>query len=505
MRMLEARPLKFYFAIMKTIKTALFCLALAAAVLASAGLAAARDGSPLDLARQLNEAFIQVADEASASVVVIQVTGKTSDGDSDESSSFWNSLPPEFRRYFEEHGGRRRNAPHKFHGEGSGIVVSPDGYILTNNHVVENADKIIVRFKDGREFTAAVKGTDPESDVALLKIPATGLTPAKLGDSDATRVGEFVLAVGAPFTLSYSVTFGHVSAKGRSFEKELGDVYADQDFIQTDASINPGNSGGPLVNLYGQVIAINTMIEGMNTGIGFAIPINLAKRVMAHLIDEGKYTRSWLGIRIDDLRDDSDYRNLRSRLAPDVHDGVVVVSIGPHTPAAKSDLQAGDVITAVDDKPVTTSRQLKDEIAAKPPGHVTVLNVVRATQHLAIKVTVAALVPEPEMASESSTPSGQAEAVSLGITVESMSKRLAGQYGIDEVSGVVITAVEPDSAAEESDIKPGDVITEINRKHVTTPRQFRDAIKSADAETGIMVNLIRDGASRFVVLKDNGK
>jgi serine protease Do len=159
----------------------------------------------------------------------------------------------------------------------------------------------------------------------------------------------------------------------------------------------------------------------------------------------------------------------------------------------------------VDDKPVTTSRQLKDEIAAKPPGHVTVLNVVRATQHLAIKVTVAALVPEPEMASESSTPSGQAEAVSLGITVESMSKRLAGQYGIDEVSGVVITAVEPDSAAEESDIKPGDVITEINRKHVTTPRQFRDAIKSADAETGIMVNLIRDGASRFVVLKDNGK
>jgi serine protease Do len=504
MGMLEAWTLKI-FAIMKTFKTALLGAAAAAAVLAAAGLSVARDTSPIDLARQLNEAFIQVADQASGSVVVIKVTGKSTENDSDESGSFWDALPPEIRRYWEQRSGHRNNRPHKVEGEGSGIIVSPDGYILTNNHVVENADKIVVRFKDGREFDGEVKGTDPESDVAVVKIKATGLTPAKLGDSDATRVGEFVLAVGAPFTLSYSVTFGHVSAKGRSFEGEMGGNYADQDFIQTDASINPGNSGGPLVNLYGEVIAVNTMIEGMNTGIGFAIPINLAKRVMAHLIDEGKYARSWLGIGIGDLQDDPDYQTLDGKLAPDTKEGVIVREIRSNGPAAKSELRPGDVITAVDDKTIKTSRQLKDEIAAKPPGKVTVLNVVRAKQHLSIKVTVAALPPEQEMTAETHPSNGQAEAVSLGLTVEPMSKDLASQYGIDQIPGVIVTAVQQDSAADESGLKPGDVITEINRKRVGSPRQFRDAVKSADAKGGIMINLISNGASRFVVLKDNGE
>ncbi len=356
----------------------------------------ARDASPIDLARQLNEAFIQVADQASSSVVVIKIVGKsTSEEDGD--SPLWDALPPEFRRYWDEHSkGRRNNTPRKFEGEGSGILVTADGYILTNNHVVENADKITVRFKDGREFQGEVKGTDPESDVAVIKIPATGLKPAKLGNSDATRVGEFVIAIGAPFALSYSVTFGHVSAKSRSFEAG----YADQDFIQTDASINPGNSGGPLVNLYGEVIGLNAMIEGMNRGIGFAIPINLAKRVMDHLISEGKYTRSYLGISIGDLRDDPDYLALESKLAPDTKDGVEVRGILPRGPAAKSELRAGDVITSVDGKPVATSRELKEEISIKPPGHVTVLSVVRATQHLTIKVAVAALPDRDEVAHE---------------------------------------------------------------------------------------------------------
>jgi len=297
------------------------------------------------------------------------------------------------------------------------------------------------------------------------------------------------------------VTFGHVSAKGRSFEKDMGS-YTDQDFIQTDASINPGNSGGPLVNLYGQVIAINTMIEGMNTGIGFAIPINLAKRVMTHLIDEGKYTRSWLGVWMNDLRDDPAYRGLDNKVAPDVLDGVVIKEIIPHSPAAKSDLRPGDVITGVDDKAIKTSRQLKDEITSKPPGQVTILNVVRAKEHLLIKVTVAAQPAEQVLASEAHPTTDQAEAVSLGLTVESLTKRLANQYNIDDISGIVVTAVQPDSPAEESGIVPGDVITEINRKRVNTPRQFRDAIKVADAKGGIMVNLISGGASKFVVLKD---
>jgi serine protease Do len=494
---------------MKRFKTALLSAMTAAVVFAGAGLSVARDTSPIDLARQLNEAFIQVADQASASVVVIMVSGTSTENDSDEMGSFLDALPPEIRRYWEEHSKSRRNRPKKFTGEGSGILVTADGYILTNNHVVENADKIKVRLKDGREFDGVVKGTDPESDVAVVKIVASGLTPAKLGDSDATRVGEFVVAIGAPFMLSYSVTFGHVSAKGRSFEQEMSrGVYADQDFIQTDASINPGNSGGPLVNLYGQVIAVNTMIEGMNTGIGFAVPINLAKRVMAHLIDEGKYTRSWLGIEILDLREDRDYQTLDGKLAPDVKEGVVVKKIRSGSPAAKSDLEPGDVITSVDDKPVRTSRELKDEIAAKPPGHLTVLNVVRASQHLAIKVAVAALPNEEEMAAEPHQANHQpAEAVSLGITVEKMTKNLAAEYGAKEVPGVIVTEVQQDSPAAENDIKAGDVITEINRKRVTNPREFRDAIKSASAKAGIMIDLISisDGASRFVVLKNEDK
>jgi len=482
---------------MKIKKAAPFTAIAAALIFGTAQVVAAKDASPLDLARQLNEAFIQVADQASAAVVVIQVTGKTSEDDSND-SSLWDALPPELRRFMPH--GRRNNAPHKFEGLGSGIIVTADGYILTNNHVVENADTIKVRFKDGRVFDGKVKGTDPESDIAVVKIDASGLTPAKLGDSDATRVGEFVVAIGAPFELSYSVTVGHVSAKGRSFETESAS-YADQDFIQTDASINPGNSGGPLVNLYGEVIAINSMIEGMNTGIGFAIPINLAKGVMKHLIDDGKFTRSWIGIRINDLRNDADYQALEEKLAPDTKDGVIVELIEPNGPASKSDLRPGDVVTAVDNKPVATSRQLKDIISTEKAGHTAVLDVVRAREHLAIKVTVAALPTEKEMVAESQPSTGQIEATSLGLTVEPMSKDLASQYGIDPIPGVVVTAVADDSPAQAHSIQPGDVITEINRKKVTNARQFRDALKSADKKKGMMLNLISNGASRFVVLK----
>ncbi|HEX4122373.1 MAG TPA: trypsin-like peptidase domain-containing protein [Verrucomicrobiae bacterium] len=489
---------------MKMIKTKFLCMLAAAAVSGGTGVATAADSSALNLARQLNEAFIQVADEVSPSVVVIKVSGKTTEDDSDDSGSFWDALPPEVRRYFEDHA-RRHKKPHKFSGEGSGIVVSADGYILTNNHVVEDADTILVRFKDGRVYVGEVKGTDPESDIAVVKIKATGLTPAKLGDSDATRVGEFVLAIGAPFTLSDSVTFGHVSAKGRSFQEEAGENYADQDFIQTDASINPGNSGGPLVNLYGQVIAINTMIEGMNTGIGFAIPVNLAKRVMTHLIEEGKYARSWLGIKISDLRDDADYQTLDSKLAPDAQDGVIVTEIIRNGPAAKSDLQPGDVITAVDQKIIKTSRQLKDEIEVEKPGHVIVLNVVRARQHLPIKVTAALLPSEPEVDANAESSRPQTEAPSLGLTVEAMSKDAASQYGIDQTPGVIVTAVEEDSPAQDRGIQAGDVITEINRKRITTPHQFREALKAADKKAGMMINLISSGASRVVVLRADGE
>ena len=288
----------------------------------------ALDSPGLDLARQLNEAFIEVADKVSPSVVVIEVTEKPTE--KDDQSSLWDLIPPEARP--PRHRNHRHNRSQKVQGEGSGIVITEDGYILTNNHVVENAEKIKVRFHDGRTYEAEVKGTDPLSDVAVIKVNAKGLTPATLGDSDSTRVGEFVLAVGAPFALSYSVTFGHVSAKGRSFQRG----FSDEDFIQTDASINPGNSGGPLVNLYGEVIAVNTMSEGMNTGIGFAVPINLAKQVKDQLIAGGKVSRSYIGIGIKELRDYPEYKNLDKQMAPDTEDGVIVTEIFPDSPAARS-------------------------------------------------------------------------------------------------------------------------------------------------------------------------
>jgi serine protease Do len=464
---------------------------LAAAVMATCPRAEAKHSPALDLARQLNDAFVEVADQVSPAVVVIDIRQKVKDKQGEDGGSFWDILPPELRRHFQNHGGAHSQW---LAGEGSGLVISPDGYILTNNHVVEGADDIVVRLKDGRAFAGEIKGADPESDIAVVKIKATGLTPAKLGDSDATRVGEFVLAIGAPFELNDTVTVGHVSAKGRSFEQD-----ADQDFIQTDAKILPGNSGGPLVNLYGEVIGINTMIEGLDTGIGFAVPINLAKRVKDHLINEGKFARSWLGIGIHELRYDSDYLSLDGKLAPDAREGVVVEAIFPGGPASKSDLRPGDVITAVDGKTVQTARQLRDEIADKKPGNAIMLVVVRGKEHLTIKATPG-LTPTGDVLAVKAS----GEPANFGLTVKGLTKELAEQYGVDLVAGVIVTAVDQDSLADIRGIKAGDVITEINRQRISTPRQFRDAVKSADPKRGLMVYLVSEGANRFVILKDSG-
>jgi serine protease Do len=479
-----------------------YCLT--AAALMSGGVSVlALDSPALTLARQLNEAFIQVADDVSPTVVIIEVTQKAVDNDDQSGGSWWDLLPPEDRphRRFHRHGSSSR----PIQGEGSGIVITEDGYILTNNHVVENATKILVRFKDGRTFDGEVKGTDPASDVAVIKINAKGLKPAKLGDSDITRVGEFVLAIGAPFTLSYSVTFGHVSAKGRSFENETPG-YSDQDFIQTDASINPGNSGGPLVNLYGEVIAINTMIEGMNTGIGFAIPINLAKRVKDHLIAEGKFARAWIGVGIVGLKDDPQYRELGQELAPDTESGVVVRNVLTDGPAWKSGVREGDVIVSVEDKKVETARELQDVISTQTPGHVLTLKVVRAKEHLAIKVQTE-LVPE-ELALAQTKPApdaGGTEMPTFGMSLQPLTKDLADRYGVESGSGVIVTKVEHDSPADAEGIKEGDVITEINRHRVSNVKQFRQLVRESDAKKGVLVDLISEGSARMLILKEDGQ
>lgn len=476
---------------------------------------ATKSKSPaLDLARQLNQAFIEVAEKVSPAVVVITVSEKaeapTSRG---EEGSYWDNLPDELRRFFEEHvpqnRGRQpqqRRAPRS--GRGSGIVLSEDGYIVTNNHVVEDADKIKVRFRDGREFSAEVKGRDPLSDMAVIKINGVkNLAYAKFGDSNAARVGEFVIAIGAPFELDYTVTVGHISAKGRGLPEltMMAGQYADQNFIQTDASINPGNSGGPLVNLYGEVIGINTAIRGIGTGLGFAVPSTIARQVSDRLIKDGKFTRSRIGIEIRDLREDPETK-------PDFleqEDGVVVRGILEGGPAANSDLRAGDVVVAVDGQTVKTSGELKEHVAYKKPGDTVTLDVLRSQgqgkpKTLKVKVKTEA-VPDDKVASNGNNRSGSggAETGSFGLAVKSLTADLADEFGVDEKEGVIVTAVESGSVADEKGMKPGDIITEVNRQPVTNLRQFREVMKTADKKKGVVINFISKGTKRFTVLRED--
>lgn len=453
----------------------------------------------MDVVRQLNQAFTQAADRVSASVVVLDVVKPMAQGEMsiDEDNPFWEFLPPQMRPRLEPDGNSRR-AP-RVSGQGSGVVVREDGYIVTNSHVVDGAERIKVRFQDGKVFDGEVRGVDGQSDLAVVKIEADDLPVVKFADSSKVRVGEFAIAVGAPFDLEYSVTFGHVSAKGRS--GIIRDPAMDQDFIQTDANINPGNSGGPLVNIDGEIIGINTMIRGMNTGIGFAIPSNLAKEVAEQLIENGRFTRAWLGVEIRALRDYPEYR----AKADGIEDGVVVMAIVRRGPASKSDLELGDVVTAVEDRPVVTAQDLKNEIRSKPIGKTVQLQVVRDGKEVAVKVTPEAW-PEDEVVYSTRRPeSASATSDDLGLTVRPLTEDLARRYDLESSDGVVVTSVEAGSPAERDGIRSGDLITDVNGASVNTLREFRAALRGADLEQGVMVNLLRQGVHRFVLIKESGE
>jgi len=461
---------------------------------AAAPLAQVGAATPMEIARQLNEAFVQVAEEVSPAVVVIMVTPKVEKTAKEGDNPLFD-LVPELRRRF---GGRPNIPEHQQvpQSEGSGVVISEDGYILTNAHVVEDAGKIKVRFKDRQEYAATVRGVDKQSDIAIIKVDAKGLSPAKLGDSNKARVGEMVVAIGAPFELDYSVTFGHISAKGR---RVFADTYMmDQDFLQTDASINPGNSGGPLVNLNGEVVGINTLIRGVNTGIGFSVPINLARQVSDRLIADGKFTRAWLGVSIRTL---SDYPEFKDR-AGDVKDGVVVAGIEESGPAAKSDLEPGDIIVAVDGKAVASAQDLKSEVRMKEIGKKVTLDVVRDGKKQKIAVAPAEF---PETRDQPVVASRNAGTTSgLGLKVKAMTKELAEQYNIDHAEGVVVVEVDSGSPAEKQGIQPGDVITKVNRQAVASLKDFKNAIRDANLKKGVAISLVGERGRRFEILKDAG-
>src|SRR5438105_11626365 len=363
--------------------------------------AAAEQGK--DVVHQLNNAFAKVFETVAPSVVIIEISKKNDNETSAFEDLFFQGRPDESNP--------RRNPRNlqPIQSEGSGFVVRPDGYIFTNFHVVEAADKIDVKLKDGREFSAKVVGTDEKTDIAVIKIEAKYLPVVQLADSDAVRVGQFAFAIGAPFKLDYTFTYGVISGKGRS-KLLQSSGYSISDYLQTDASINPGNSGGPLCDIDGKVIGMNTLINGMNRGLGFAIPINMAKDIGGELIAGRKIVRPWLGIRIETLGDDPSIRELFKG----ADKGVVVRTIEADAPASKSNLRPFDVITHVDGTPVTSDSQLQHEILKKKVGQSVELTVWRKGQTRKIPITTGGLLNEIARAANVHVASGEPKPEDLG-------------------------------------------------------------------------------------------
>ncbi len=488
-------------------------VAIAGALGGTASLSAAAPAA-LDVVRQMNEVFVGVADRCTPTVVVVQVAQKIGSGEDQEAPPFLQQMPEELRKQYEEFLRRQRRRRDQegpqFNGEGSGIVYREDGYILTNAHVVENAERIRIKLHDGREFDAEVRGTDPDSDIAILRIKdkVSGLQAAKFGNSDQVRVGEFAIAIGAPYELEYSVTFGHISAKGRA---GLSQNMMDEDFLQTDANINPGNSGGPLMNLEGEVIGVNSMIRGVGTGICFAIPANLAREVANQLVDSGKFQRSWLGVGIKGLREDE---RLRARFAS-LTNGVVITGISEGGPAAKADLKNFDVITAVDGRSVGTVNQLRREITRKRPGSDVALDIHRSGKDLKITVQPAPMPdleqriamsrppgrstpdePEPTPVNPPATPVDAA----LGLTVQTTDDELSTRFKLGATSGVVVTGVDEAGPLAEYGFRVGDLIYEVDKKSVKTVSQFSEALRTAADKKKFTLRYQRSGEKLSAVV-----
>src|ERR1700686_313229 len=393
--------------------------------------AAAEQGK--DVVHQLNNAFAKVFEVVAPSVVIIEVS-KRSDNETSAFEDLFFQGPPD-----ENNPRRNQRNLQPIQSEGSGFIVRPDGYIFTNFHVVEGADKIEVKLKDGRDFSAKVVGTDEKTDVAVIKIDAKDLPVVQLGDSDAVRVGQFAFAIGAPFKLDYTFTYGVVSGKGRSkLFTSGGDLISD--YLQTDASINPGNSGGPLCDIDGKVIGMNTLINGLNRGLGFAIPINLAKEIGAELIAGHKIIRPWLGIRIETLGDDSSIRDLFKG----IEKGVVVRTIEADAPPYKSELRPFDVITQVDGTAVETDSQLQHEILKKKVGQNVELTVWRKGQTMKVPVKTGELPNEIARAStEPIKPAQpkQEDVGKFGLQVQDLTKEVAERLHLGVQQGVIVTDV----------------------------------------------------------------
>jgi len=398
----------------------------------------------------------------------------------------WGKEGP-FKDFFERFFGDEMQREFKQPSLGSGFIIDGGGFVVTNNHVIEDADQIKVKLKDEREFNAKIIGRDPNTDIALLKIESDeNFATVKLGDSDALQVGQWVVAIGSPFGLEQTVTAGIVSAKGRVIGSGPYD-----DFIQTDASINPGNSGGPLLNMQGEVVGINTAIVASGQGIGFAIPINLARDIIVALKDEGEVTRGWLGVAIQDLSTEmAEYYNIEGKK------GVFVADVFEGDPADKAGIQPKDIILAVNGEKITTSRQLTSIIAKIAVNDSAKIKILRDGKEKTVKVKIAKR-PEERLAERGQSPEQTEE---FGIRVSDLTPEITQRFNIDETTGVVVTQVASGSKGDGADVRVGDVIKEINRQPVKDAAEYKSLLRQI--ASGDSVNLfIRRKNAGFLVAK----
>ncbi len=443
------------------------------------------------LARQLNDAFAGVYEKIAPSVVVIEVKGAA------ETSV--PGLPEGLEFFFRGPDGRPIPGRPE---QGSGFIISPDGYIVTNQHVLESVvagEGVTVRLRDGRKFPASIVGTDKKSDIAVLKIEAENLPVAELANSDTVRVGQFAFAIGAPYDLPYTFTVGVISAKGRD---ELTSSQTYEEYIQTDAAINPGNSGGPLCDIDGKVVGVNALINGINRGLGFAVPINIARQVSDQLMAQGRVSRSWLGIEIVSLQDNEEAR----QDFPGLTAGVIVRNIEPGTPASDSELRAGDVILKVDGKPIARSRDLQREILSKKIGQTVQLELWRNGQTTTIALRTG---EQPEKLLRASNRRDPGQFPPPRTVPQARKNTPGGIHGLvlenvgasASVPGVRVAEVEPDSAAAVAGLVSGDIITEAAGKAVRNRAELEAVLSETDLSRGVMFLLERNGQRTFKILK----
>lgn len=448
----------------------------------------------LESLRETGKAFRSVAKQVGPAVVYIQVEKEVKQQSIADNPFSGHPLGDEFfRRFFgqpQQQEPQKKTPKRRESGQGSGFLISADGYIMTNNHVVGDADKVTVQLLDGREYDAEIVGTDPPTDVAIIKIDADEKLPfLQLGNSDQLEVGDWVLAFGNPFGLSHTLTAGIVSAKGRS-----GIGLTDyENFIQTDAAINPGNSGGPLINLDAEVVGMNTAIfsrSGGYMGIGFAIPINMAKDIHQQLVKHGGVTRGRLGVLIQDLTKD-----LAESFDIDQREGILIAQVMEDSPAEKAGFKQGDVILKLNGNKVDKVAKFRNRIAMTRPGTEVDFLVLRDGKKKKIKAAIGTMETDDD-----GQPVSSDKLPKLGMRLQKLTHDLAEQFGYKDARGVLVTEVEAGSIAAQAGIKRGSLIEEVNRTEVETPDQVKKLIKDSKKQTVLL--LVRQGdASRYLALK----